>query len=119
VMSWRGGSNIADSAATEPWAQYFTPPPGVSATFMTGFGFYWNDRNNPNVKDKYMLDIGTLIGYSGTNIGSEYIGTEQVVPGSNGTTEILCSGDQVVRTGCPGRIGVWTFWASASFTLQY
>ena len=118
-MSWRGGLNVARSAATEAWAQYFTPPPGVSVTGMTGLGFYWADRNNPNVRDKYMLDIGTLISYSGTNIGNEYIGTEQEVPGGGGTTEILCSGDQVVRTGCPGRIGVWTYWASVSFTLQY
>jgi hypothetical protein len=86
---------------------------------MTGFGFYWNDRNNDEIKDKYMLDIGTLIAYSGTTIGNEYIGTEQQVPGGGDASEILCSGDQVVRTGCPGRIGVWTFWASASFTLQY
>jgi hypothetical protein len=118
-MSWRGGVNVARSAATEAWAQYFTPPPGVSVTGMTGLGFYWNDRNNPEIRDKYMLDIGTLIAYSGTNIGSQYIGTEQEIPGGNGATEILCSGDQVVRTGCPGKIGVWTYWASVSFTLQY
>jgi hypothetical protein len=119
AVSWRGGLNVARSAATEAWAQYFTPPPGISVTGMTGFGFYWNDRNNDEVKDKYMLDIGTLIAYSGTTIGNEYIGTEQQVPGGGDASEILCSGDQVVRTGCPGRIGVWTFWASASFTLQY
>lgn len=126
VMSWRGGLNVARSAATEAWAQYFTPPPGISVTGMTGFGFYWNDRNNAEVKDKYMLDIGTLISYSGTKIGDQYIGTEQQVPGGNGASEILCSGEgrgdasgQVVRTGCPGKIGVWTWWASVSFTLQY
>lgn len=129
-MSWRGGLNVARSAATEEWAQYFTPPPGISVTGMTGLGFYWNDRNNPEVRDKYMLDIGTLISYSGTNIGSEYIGTSQEIPGGGGSSEILCSGTgrdvngefvngQVVRTGCPGKIGVWTWWASVSFTLQY
>lgn len=124
-MSWRGGLNVARSAATEAWAQYFTPPPGISVTGMTGFGFYWNDRNNSEVKDKYMLDIGTLISYSGTNIGDEYIGTQQQVPGAGPDvtgeipSEILCSADQVVRTGCPGKIGVWTWWASVSFTLQY
>jgi long-subunit fatty acid transport protein len=125
VVAWRGGLNVARSAATEPWAQYFTPPPGISVTGMTGLGFYWDDRNDPNVKDKYMLDIGTLISYSGTTIGSEYIGTEQPIPGAppdasgDLQTEILCSSDQVVRTGCPGKIGVWTWWASVSFTLQY
>jgi long-subunit fatty acid transport protein len=132
VVSWRGGVNVARSATTEAWAQYFTPPPGISVTGMTGLGFYWNDRNNPNIKDKYMLDIGTLITYSGTNIGDEYIGTIQQVPGTSANandqirSEVLCSGEgrgdalgQVVRTGCPGRIGVWTWWASVSFTLQY
>lgn len=119
LVSFRGGLNVAEAAATEPWAQYFTPPPGISVTGMMGFGFYWDDRNNPEIKDKYMLDIGTLFAYSGTNIGNDYIGTEREVPGSGGDTEILCSSDQVVRTGCPGRIGVFTYWASLSFTLQY
>jgi long-subunit fatty acid transport protein len=118
VLSFRGGMNVADSAATEPWAQYFTPPPGVSVTGMLGLGFYWDDRNNKNVKDKYLLDIGTLIAYSGTKIGDQYFGTEATVPGTN-ETEILCSRDQVVRTGCAGQIGVFTYWASVSFTLQY
>jgi hypothetical protein len=119
VVSFRGGLNIAKAASTEAWAQYFTPPPGVSLTGMAGLGFYWDDRNDPSIKDKYQLDIGTLFGYSGTNIGNQYIGTEQVVPGTTDTTEILCSSDQVVRTGCPGQIGVFTYWASLSFTLQY
>jgi len=118
LMSFRGGLNVAEAAATEPWAQYFTPPPGVSVTGMLGFGFYWNDRNDPTIKDKYLLDIGTLISYSGTNIGDEHIGTELAVPGGT-DSEILCSDDQVVRTGCPGQIGVFTYWASVSFTLQY
>ena len=118
LMSFRGGLNVAEAAATEPWAQYFTPPPGVSVTGMFGFGFYWNDRNDPNIKDKYLLDIGTLFSYSGTNIGNEHIGTTQMVPGGT-DSEVLCSDDQVVRTGCPGRIGVFTYWASVSFTLQY
>ena len=118
VLSFRGGLNVADSAATAQWAQYFTPPPGISVTGMAGLGFYWDDRNDKNIKDKYMLDIGTLFAYSGTKIGNEYIGTEATVPGTN-TTETLCSRDQVVRTGCPGQIGVFTYWASVSFTLQY
>ncbi len=118
LMSFRGGLNVAEAAATEPWAQYFTPPPGVSVTGMFGFGFYWNDRNDPTIKDKYLLDIGTLISYSGTKIGDDHIGTELAVPGGT-DSEILCSDDQVVRTGCPGQIGVFTYWASVSFTLQY
>ena len=118
VMSFRGGLNVAEAAATEAWAQYFTPPPGVSVTGMMGFGFYWDDRNDSSKKDKYQLDIGTLISYSGTTIGNEYIGTSEQVPGGT-ESEILCSSDQVVRTGCPGQIGVFTYWASLSFTLQY
>lgn len=118
LLSFRSGLNVARAAATEPWAQYFTPPPGVSATFMAGLGFYWDDRNNPSVKDKYQLDIGTLFGYSGTNIGNRWIGTTQQIPGATGG-ETLCSSDQVVRTGCPGQIGVFTYWASVAFTLQY
>jgi long-subunit fatty acid transport protein len=125
VMSFRGGINFAKAAASEPWAQYFTPPPGISVTPTMGFGFYWDDRNDPNIKDKYQLDIGTLFSYSGTKIGNDYIGTAQEIPGApplpngNPDTEIVCSSDQVVRTGCPGRIGVFTYWASLAFTLQY
>ena len=118
LRSFRGGLNVAESAAPAQWAQYFTPPPGVSVTGMAGLGFYWDDRNNKEIKDKYMLDIGTLFAYSGTKIGNEYIGTEATVPGTD-TQETLCSRDQVVRTGCPGQIGVFTYWASVSFTLQY
>jgi long-subunit fatty acid transport protein len=118
VLSFRGGLNVADSAATEAWAQYFTPPPGISVTGMLGLGFYWDDRNDPNIKDKYLLDIGTLIAYSGTKIGDEYIGTDATVPGTS-DQQTLCSADQVVRTGCPGQVGVFTYWASVSFTLQY
>jgi long-subunit fatty acid transport protein len=118
LLAFRGGLNVAEAAATGAWAQYFTPPPGVSVTGMAGLGFYWDDRNNPEVKDKYQLDIGTLFAYSGTKIGDEYIGQEATIPGTS-DTQILCSEDQVVRTGCPGRIGVFTYWASVSFTLQY
>jgi hypothetical protein len=125
MMSFRGGLNVAKAAADAAWSQYFTPPPGISVTPTMGFGFYWDDRNDPNVKDKYQLDIGTLFSYSGTRIGDDYIGREQEIPGApplpNGDpdTEILCSSAQVVRTGCPGRIGVFTYWASVAFTLQY
>lgn len=120
LLAFRGGLNVAESAATAEWAQYFTPPPGVSASFMAGLGFYWNDRNDPSVKDKYMLDIGTLFAYSGTRIGDEYMGTSAHVPGGAPDDVVeLCSRDQVVRTGCRGQYGVFTYWTSASFTLQY
>lgn len=118
LLAIRGGINFAVAAAVEQWSQYFTPPPGFSVTPTLGLGFYWDDRNNPDIKDKYMLDIGTLFSYSGTKIGDDHIGQEATIPGTD-TTEILCSRDQVVRTGCPGQMGVFTYWASASFTLQY
>jgi hypothetical protein len=67
-----------------------------------------------------MLDIGTVFAYSGSRIGDEYIGTDAQVPGKGPTDVVtLCSRDQVVRTGCPGQYQVFSYWASASFTLQY
>ncbi len=119
-LALRLGTNIAESATTPQWAQYFTPPP---ATFMfttvsAGLGFYWDDRNDPSIKDKYRLDIGGLFSWSGETIGDQYIGTTQTIPGTDQSVEI-CSAQQVVRTGCPGNYRVLTYWASVSFTLQY
>ena len=120
LLAFRGGFNIGNSATSAPWAQYFTPAPGVATDLTAGLGFYWNDRNDPSVKDKYMLDIGTVFAYSGSRIGDEYIGTDAQVPGKGPTDVVtLCSRDQVVRTGCPGQYQVFSYWASASFTLQY
>ena len=45
------------------------------------------------------------------------VGSNGHVPG--GETQIVCSSDQVVRTGCQGDYRVFTYWASLSFTLQY
>lgn len=120
LLAFRGGFNIGNSATSEPWAQYFTPPAGVAASVSAGLGFYWDDRNNPSIKDKYMLDIGTLFAYAGGRIGDEYIDTDAHVPGGGPMDVVtLCSSDQVVRTGCPGDYSVLTYWASVSFTLQY
>jgi|GEM_PF-1091781 len=118
LFSLRGGFNIAESATTGEWAQYFTPPPGLSGNISTGFGFYWKDRNNPAIKDKYQLDLAGAYAFTVGTIGNEYIGTTATIPGTD-TTQTLCSGDQVIRTGCPGDYKVNTFWASLSFTLQY
>jgi hypothetical protein len=65
-----------------------------------------------------MLDIGTAFAFTTGTIGNEYIGTTAQIPGTD-TDVILCSDDQVVRTGCPGDYKVFTYWASLSFTLQY
>ncbi len=123
LFALRGGANIATSATTQAWAQYFTPPPGLSGNITTGFGFYWKDRNNPEIKDKYMLDIAGAFAFTKGNLDNRYEGTDQLIPGTDPSdpTNIveICSRDQVVRTGCPGDYKVLTYWASFSFTLQY
>jgi hypothetical protein len=120
LLAFRGGFNIGNSATSAPWAQYFTPAPGVATSLAAGLGFYWDDRNDSSVKDKYMLDIGTVFAYSGGRIGDEYIGTDAQIPGGDPMDVVtLCSADQVVRTGCPGEYRVFSYWASLSFTLQY
>ena len=118
VLALRLGANIAKSATSGEFAQYFTPPPGLSGNVAGGLGFYWDDRNDPSIKDRYMLDIGTAFAFTTGTIGNEYIGTTAQIPGTD-TDVILCSDDQVVRTGCPGNYKVFTYWASLSFTLQY
>ncbi len=120
LLALRSGINFAQAATSAEWAQYFTPPPAKfnASTVMGGLGFYWNDRNNPEIKDKYRLDLAGLFAWSGQTIGNDYIGTDQVIPGTDQTVEV-CSAEQVVRTGCPGEYRVFSYWASMSFTLQY
>lgn len=123
LFALRGGANIAGSATTQAWAQYFTPPPGLSGNITTGFGFYWKDRNNPAIKDKYVLDIAGAFAFTKGNLDNRYEGDSLQIPGTdadnpNNYVE-LCSRDQVVRTGCQGDYKVLTYWASFSFTLQY
>jgi hypothetical protein len=120
VLALRLGANFANAATSGEWAQYFTPPPAPfnASTVMGGLGFYWDDRNDPNIKDKYQLDIGGLFAWSGQTIGNRYISNQGTVPGTVQEVRV-CSGDQVVRTGCPGQYRVFTYWASVSFSLQY
>lgn len=118
LLALRLGANIAKSATSGAFAQYFTPPPGLSGNLAGGLGFYWDDRNDPSIKDKYMLDIGGAFAFTTGDIGNEYIGTTALIPGTD-TDVVLCSDEQVVRTGCPGNYKVLTYWASLSFTLQY
>jgi hypothetical protein len=121
-LALRLGMNIANGATTGQFAQYFTPPPtpfNVS-TGSAGLGFYWNDRNDPSIKDKYRLDLAGLFSSTGKTFGNEYIDTTAEIPGSSPPEDVvLCSDQQVVRTGCPGRYRVRSYWASVSFTLQY
>jgi hypothetical protein len=124
-LALRLGTNIANAATTGQFAQYFTPPPTpfMISTGSAGLGFYWDDRNDSSIKDKYRLDLAGLFSFTGKTFGNEYIGTEALIPGTDPTDPNnlveLCSQDQVVRTGCPGNYRVMSFWASASFTLQY
>lgn len=114
----RGGVNFAKSATSGEWAQYFTPPPGLSGFFSAGLGFYWDDQTGEQ-KDKYMLDFASAFSFSGGRIGDEYIGTIATVPGTTDDTQVLCSEDQVIRTGCPGELGVFTWFITLGFTVQY
>jgi len=120
LLALRLGANIAESATTGQFAQYFTPPPGLSGNLAGGLGFYWKDRNNPAIKDKYQLDLAGAFAFTTGTIGDEYIRTLAQVPGTNPAQDVLlCSEDQVVRTGCPGHYKVLTYWASLSFSILY
>lgn len=120
LLAFRTGFNIAKSATSGAFAQYFTPPPGLSGNVAAGLGFYWDDRNDPEIKDKYRLDLAGAFAFTTGNIGDEYIGAEVPIPGTDPVQTVEpCSAEQVVRTGCPGDYKVFTYWASMSFTLQY
>jgi len=120
LIAVRGGAAIAESATTEAWAQYFTPPAGLNGYLSGGLGFYWNDRNNPEVKDKYMLDLAGSFAFGGGKISDELAENDSpaLVPGTDESVD-LCSRDQVVRTGCAGDYRVRTYWFSLGFSLQY
>jgi hypothetical protein len=121
LLALRLGTNIAKSATSGAFAQYFTPPPGLSGNLSGGLGFYWADRNNAEIKDKYRLDLATAFAFTTGDIGDEYInGPPVLIPGTDPEQTVQpCSNQQVVRTGCPGNYKVLTYWASVSFTLQY
>jgi long-subunit fatty acid transport protein len=120
LFAVRGGAAVSESATTEAWAQNFTPPAGLSGYLSAGFGFYWDDRNNPDIKDKYMLDLAGSFAFSGGSISDEFVANNSpaTVPGTSEMVD-LCSRDQVVRTGCPGDYRVLTYWFSLGFTIQY
>jgi len=117
LLAIRGGANFARSATTGQWAQYFTPPPGFSGFISAGLGFYWDDKDTGE-KDKFMLDLAGAFSFSVGSVGDEFIGTEGTIPGTDDTLTV-CSADQVVRTGCPGDLGVYSYFLSLGFTLQY
>jgi long-subunit fatty acid transport protein len=119
LLAYRGGVNFARSATSGEWAQYFTPPPGLSGFLSSGLGFYWDDATGEQ-KDKYMLDIAGAFSFSAGSIGDEYIGNQGTIPGTDPAQSVtLCSGEQTVRTGCPGDLGVFTYFVTVGFTVQY
>jgi hypothetical protein len=120
LLAVRGGAAISESATTQAWAQNFTPPAGLSGYLSAGLGFYWDDRNNPDIKDKYMLDLAGSFAFSGGNISDELAANSSpaTVPGTDDVVNI-CSRDQVVRTGCAGDYRVLTYWFSLGFSIQY
>ena len=117
LLSIRGGVNFAQSATSAEFAQYFTPPAGYSGFLTAGLGFYWDGRSGTQ-KDMYMLDLAGAFSWSVGEIGNEFIGETATIPGTEDTV-VLCSNDQVVRTGCPGDLGVYTWFLSLGFTVQY
>lgn len=117
LLAIRGGVNFARSATTGGFAQYFTPPPGFSGYFSSGLGFYFDSKDGEQ-RDKYTLDFAASFSFSGGTIGDEYIGTDARVPGTE-DTQRLCSSAQVVRTGCPGDLGVYSWFLTLGFTVQY
>ncbi len=120
LLAVRGGAAISESATTEIWAQNFTPPSGLGGYLSSGLGFYWNDRNNPTIEDKYMLDLTGSFAFGGDNISDDLAANSSpaTVPGTNDTVDV-CSRDQVVRTGCAGDYRVLTYWFSLGFSVQY
>ncbi|MGB5811719.1 MAG: outer membrane protein transport protein, partial [Polyangiales bacterium] len=113
----RGGANFAQSATSGEFAQYFTPPPGYSGFLSTGLGFYFDGRGGEK-KDMYLLDLAGAFAFSVGKIGNEFIGQTATIPGTDQET-VLCSDQQVVRTGCPGDLGVYTYFLTLGFTVQY
>ena len=98
-IALRLGTNIANSATTGEFAQYFTPPPTAFnfSTGSAGLGFYWNDRNDPSIKDKYRLDLAGLFSSTGKTFDNEYIDrTEPTDSGSKSVDIALLR-----RAGCP------------------
>ncbi len=112
----RSSTSGFEAATTDPqWANFRSSPWGLGVTGTTGMGFYWDGER---ARDQFRLDLGFVFDARRSSNGNEYIDHEATVPGTS-ETEIVCSGEQAVRTGCPGGWGATSFLASLGFTLQY
>lgn len=110
LIDVRGGFNLARSATSDQWAQYFTPPPGFNGFVSAGLGFNW---------ERVALDISGAFAFGGDTVDQDYASQNSpaTVPGTDPPEQInLCSSDQVVRTACAGDYQVRTYWIGAQFT---
>jgi long-subunit fatty acid transport protein len=107
LLAIRFGFLVGNSNTREPFAQIFTPPPGITTSAQTGLGFSW---------DKVDFDLGMLFSQYGATIGPE-VAEEPVEV--NGELINVCSQDQVVRTGCAGDYKIRTFFFSTQLTYHY
>lgn len=115
LLAWRGGLNFTVNATNPQWANFRSAPWGFGVSGMTGLGFYWDGKR---AEDQFRLDLGLVLSGRRARNGNEYIDRPGVVPGANETV-VVCSENQVLQTGCPGRWGTTSFLASLGFTLQY
>lgn len=115
LLAWRGGVNLTAAATNPQWANFRSSPWGLGVTGTTGMGFYWDGER---ARDQFRLDLGFVFDARRSSNGNEYIDQEATLPGTS-ETEIVCSGDQAIRTGCPGGWGATSFLASLGFALQY
>lgn len=112
LFALRGGMNFANSATSERFAQYFTPPPGFSGFAAAGFGFNW---------DRFAFDVAGAFSFGGTTIADDFAenNSPATVPGTNPPQQVqLCSAEQTIRTACGGEYEVNSYWISAQFTYR-
>jgi len=115
LLAWRGGMNVTAAATNPQWANFRSSPWGVGVSGMTGLGFYWDGAR---AKDQFMLDLGFVVDVRRSSNGNEYIDQEATIPGTSEEV-VVCSSQQILRTGCPGGWGTTTFIGSLGFALQY
>jgi len=108
LIAIRVGTGVAFSATTEPYAIYFTPPPGLNYGGSLGLGFNW---------EQFTLDVGGGVVGAGKTIGSDVAAQNQPATVQNRTFDV-CSTQQVIRSGCAGDYKVLTFVLSLTLTYR-
>ena len=64
LIDVRGGFNLARSATSADWAQYFTPPPGFNGFVSAGLGFNW---------ERVALDVSGAFAFGGNTIDRDSV----------------------------------------------